>query len=505
MGSLPSISHTEVVKRLQSFWVGEADMAHVALFRILYGLQLFNYFWQLYPNLGAFFTDEGIFPRRQLLAFYPERLSLLNLVGEWWQVAVIWAFSCVVAVALTVGWRTKLSCFLAFVLIVAFQWRNPLILDGSDLVFRFVPLWLMFTNAGGLWSIDALRGPQPPTGRGWALPVRILELQVAWIYLATGIEKVAGALWVDGTAAYYALQLEHTFGRWWARPIALQPLLVKMISWGTIAVELGFLPLAMIPSRSTRLIAGVAAGGLHFGILTMMNVGNFPVIMLSTLVLFLPTTWIRAFVDRTHSALQTRAPRSARRSWDSFVAFACDRLPPSTDRVGRPNLLLQRTGTIALVAFALFVFSTAVPRQLDMLRPTGDTAGLVRFLSLDQRWDMFSPDPARADGWMLGPARLTDGTTFDLYTGGSVDNVSERYSDPLYTRWVKVHERVANAGYGDYRLEYARYFCRARNLHLRPGQIPLDTFELMYLERIIRAPEEGPPVFNEHKLWEHKC
>jgi hypothetical protein len=485
--------------------VGEADMASVALFRILFGIQLFNYFWQLYPNLTAFFTDEGIFPRRQLLAFYPERLSLLNLVGEWWQVAVIWAFSCIVAVALTIGWRTKLACFLAFVLIVAFQWRNPLILDGSDLVFRFVPLWLMFTNAGGLWSIDALRLPQGAAGRGWALPVRILELQVAWIYLATGIEKVAGALWVDGTAAYYALQLEHTFGRWWARPIALQPLLVKMISWGTIVVELGFLPFAMIPSRWTRLIAAVAAGGLHFGILTMMNVGNFPVIMLSTLILFLPPTWIRAFVGRMHGALQRRSPRAARRSWNSFVTFAAESLPPSNDRVRRPNMLLQRFATGALVAFALFVFSTAAPRQLDMLRPTGDTAGLVRFLSLDQRWDMFSPDPARADGWMLGPARLTDGTTFDIYTGGPVDNVSERYSDPLYTRWVKVHERIANAGYGDYRLEYARYFCRARNLHLRPGQMPLDTFELKYIERIIRAPEEGPPVFNEHKLWEHKC
>jgi hypothetical protein len=158
-----------------------------------------------------------------------------------------------------------------------------------------------------------------------------------------------------------------------------------------------------------------------------------------------------------------------------------------------------------LALFALFVFSTAVPRQLESLRPSGDVGELVRTFSLDQRWDMFSPDPAGSDGWMLGPAQLADGTTFDLYTGGPADDHGERYSDPLYTRWVKVHERIASVGYRDYRLEYARYFCRARNLHLRPGQMPLDTFELRYIERIIQAPEEGPPVFNEHKLWEHKC
>jgi hypothetical protein len=491
--------------RLRSFWLGEADIAPVALFRILFGLQLFNWFWQLYPNLTAFFTDDGILSRRQLLAFYPDRLSLLNLVGEWWQVALIWAFSCAVALALTVGWRTRLASFLAFVLIVSFQWRNPLILDGSDLVFRFMPLWLMFTNAGDLYSIDALRRPQPRTGRGWALPVRILELQVAWIYLATGIEKLGGSLWVNGTAAYYALQLEHTFGRWWARPIALQPVLVKLISWSTIAVELGFLPLAMIPLRVTRIIAVVAAGGLHFGILTLMNVGNFPVIMLSTLVLFLPPTWLRAFVDRAQRALRTRLSRTALRWWGRFVAFAAGRLPMTAAGSTRSSELLRPFTALALVVFALFVFTTAVPWQLDVLRPTGDPAGLVRFLSLDQRWDMFSPDPARADGWLLGPARLLDGTTFDLYTGGPADDRSERYSDPLYTRWAKVNERIADAGYGDYRLEYAQYFCRERNLHLRPGQVPLDSFELIYIERVIRAPEEGPPLLNEHQLRSHKC
>jgi hypothetical protein len=227
--------------------------------------------------------------------------------------------------------------------------------------------------------------------------------------------------------------------------------------------------------------------------------------MLSTLVLFLPPTWVRGFVDRTHGFLQQRLPRSARRWWERFIAFGAERLPMSTDNAPRSRHPLRTLATLALVVFALFVFSTAVPRQLDMLRPTGDGAELVRFLSLDQRWDMFSPDPARADGWMLGPARLTDGTTFDLYTGGPVDNTSERYSDPLYTRWVKVHERIANAGYGDYRIEYARYFCRVRNLHLQPGQIPLDTFELIYIERVVRAPGEGPPIFNEHRLWQHKC
>lgn len=493
--------------RLREFWLGQIDLAPLALFRILYGVQLFNWFWQLYPNLNAFFTDEGIFPRRQLIAFFPERLSLLTVVGEWWQVVIVWAAGCAVALALTVGWRTRLMSFLAFVLIVSFQWRNSLMLDGSDIVFRFIPLWLMFTQAGGLWSIDALRLGRHASGQGWALPVRILELQIAWIYLATGIEKLAGSKWVDGTAAYFALQLEHTFGRWWARPIATQPLLAHLISWSTLVVELGFLPLTMIPSRLTRIVAAAAAAGLHFGILVMMNVGNFPVIMLSALVLFLPPAWVRMFVERSMRDVKARLPRTVRLWWDSFVVFAAEQLPPAParPRSSDGSTLERRAGALALVLFALFVFSTAVPRQLEAVRPSGDLGGLVRTFSLDQRWDMFSPDPATADGWMLGPAELTDGTTFDLYTGRPADDRSERYSDPLYTRWSKVHERIANVAYGDYRLEYARYFCRVRNLHLRPGEVPLAAFELIYVERVVRAPEEGPPLINEYPLWQHKC
>jgi hypothetical protein len=465
------------MRRLRDFWLGETDLAPIALFRILFGLQLFNWFWQLYPNLAAFFTDEGILPRRDLLLTYGDRFSLLSLFGEWWQVAAVWALSCVVAILLTVGWRTRLMSALAFLLVSGFSWRDPLILDGSDLVFRMVPLWLAFTAAGELWSIDSLRRKKPPTGRGWALPVRILELQVAWIYLATGLEKLAGTTWMDGTAGFYALQLEHTFGRPWARDVATNPLLSQVISWSTIAVELGFLALVAVPFRLTRLVAAAAAAGMHIGILLLMNVGNFPVLMLSTCVLFLPPTWIRRLMRDGGSP--GRAPTPAHRSW---------------------------LRGIALVAVALFAFATAVPPQANDLRPSGDVGKLARFLSLDQRWDMFSPDPSRADGWMLAPATLSDGRRFDLLTGGPVDDRSERYSDPLYSRWLKVQERIASRGWSGYRQEYARHFCRFWNRYLTPGEPRLATFELWYVDRTIRPPGEGAPVISEPtRFWVHKC
>jgi hypothetical protein len=460
--------------RLREFWFGEADIVPVALFRILFGVQLFNWFWQLFPNLTAFFTDEGILPRRAQALADGDRLSLLNLSGDWWFVAVIWLVSCLVALALTLGWHTRAMSLLAFVLVSSFSWRDPLILDGSDLVFRLVPLWLAFTPAGERWSIDG-RARNSPTQRGWALPIRVLELQIAWIYLATGLEKLGGIDWINGTAAYYALQLEHTFARPWAHAFAVDPILSHLISWYTLAVELSFLPLAMFPSERTRLVAAVGAAAMQLGILFLMNVGNFPLVMLAAGILFVPP-------DGIHRIMRDNVT-----------------LAPSMPRA-RPRL-----AGAALIAVAAIAFSTAVPSMLEPIRPSGDAASTLHLLSLDQRWDMFSPNAARSDGWLIAPGTLADGTRLDLLSSRDPDDRSERYSDPLYSRWSKVHERIASGFYALYRSEYARHFCRTRNSHLGPGQSPLVSFELIWVERLVQEPEKGPPLITENNLWSQQC
>jgi hypothetical protein len=315
---------------------------------------------------------------------------------------------------------------------------------------------------------------------------------------------MAGTLWKEGTATFFALQLEHTFGRSWAYPLATNMIVVHLMSWGTLVVELFFLPLSMIPTRVTRLAAVIGAALLHGGILTMMNVGNFPVIMLSTLILFLPAEWVRSFVD----AIQARVgPRFTPRLAAATVGATRElqRVPALPVRTTSVTDLrgVRIVGAVLLLAVTAVAFASAFPSWAAAYRPQGELGRVLVFSSLDQRWDMFSPDPAQADGWMLAPAKLADGGTYDLLTGGPV-SPTPRWSDPLYTRWVKVFERIANAGYSDYRLEFGRSFCRLRNFHLQPGQSPLDTFELNYIERTIHAPGEAPTL-QEFHIWSHTC
>lgn len=476
------------MRREGAFWTGQADVAPVALFRIAYGLLALNWFWQLLPNLTAFFTDEGMFPRASQVSFFARNFTLLNVAGDTWQVALIWLASLAAAAALTIGFHTRTAAFVTFVMMASFLMRNPLIGDASDDVFRASAFWLGFTAAGDRYSVDAwirTRRGDPPSGLAWALPIRILELQFAWIYLATGLEKLAGPLWRDGLAVFYALQLEHTFSRPWSVPLGRNTDLTRIATWLTLVTELAFVPLAFLPyvRRIGRLLAVGAAAGMHLSILVLMNVGNFPLIMLAGLIPFLPPPFVHAVAARL-------------------------RLPalPARPATGSPDARTsrwRRPGGIALAILALTVFSTSLPAYAAIQRPAV-IEQVLQYADLGQRWNMFAPDPLTSDGWLRIPAVLADGSRVDLITGGPPSE-EPLFADPLYSRWAKVTEVIAAKANAAYRLEYGRMYCRSRNLRLQPGQAAIVSFEVIYYERPVPPPGGAQQPVLVHLLHSHRC
>jgi predicted DCC family thiol-disulfide oxidoreductase YuxK len=584
--------------RLRAFWFGETDLRPLGLFRLVFGLLLVNYFWQLIPHAWEWYSDAGMMPRPLAVATWPQRFSLLFLVGESWQVVTFLVAAVVASVALAIGYRTRAAAVLVFVALVSVQWRNALMIDGSDYVYRVVAFWLIFAGAGACFSLDSIlrrsRGGRPRS-RGWALPVRILELQVAWVYLTTALEKFPGQTWFDGTAAYWALQLRHTFGREFAEPLALNASTSWLISTGTIAVELSFLPLVFFPlwNRAARDLAVVGGLMLHGGILVLMNVGNFPVIMIACLLLLVPGDRIARLVRsasrvlgrdrrviyydkacaccratvgflraadpfRTVRAIdigrtdRLRASDSSGRPATGLAAIALlargipllgalagiGRLPAAEGLVEamypwagkRGMLAVSAAGpcdlhrhiatraiaprapwrgpgairTLLLASLALMALGTAVPPHVFTVKLPGPIMNALAYVTIDQRWNMFSPNPPTADGWLSAPARLADGTTYDLLTGGTVSD-APRYADPLFSRWTKGLQAIVYSQRQEFWLEYGRMFCRARNLDLRFGQSPLATFEIKYHERIVAPPPGGQPTYREFVMWRHAC
>lgn len=123
------------------------------------------------------------------------------------------------ALAMTLGYRTRYSTVLTWVLVESFYRHNPIFYTGGDTVVRVFLFFGMFMRWGEAYGIDCLRRRTralalatviPPLRRIAAWPQRILMLQLCFIYCATGLLKT-GETWADGSALYYALNLDHFY------------------------------------------------------------------------------------------------------------------------------------------------------------------------------------------------------------------------------------------------------------------------------------------------------
>lgn len=93
--------------------------------------------------------------------------------------------------------------------------------------------------------------------------------------------------------------------------------------------------------------------------------------------------------------------------------------------------------------------------------PEGAKA-LARFAGLDQKWTLFAPHPPRETGWLAIPARLSDGTEVDLFTGEAVSGAKPALSEHRFSnqRWGRLAGRIMREpSLAPYRAEFARYLC----------------------------------------------
>lgn len=238
------------------------------------------------------------------------------------------------ALALTVGWRTRVVAPLLLISWVSLIESNPLYGDQSDNIFRILLLYLCFADLSGRWSLDARRrrraaaGVYGPIGRmrrrvlgelpdgvrrnaGLCatllhnLAVLAVGAQICIIYVASALYKVQGDYWQDGTAVYYPMQVEHY------RPwpflndlLSSNALGVLVVTYFSVFVQL-FFPL-MLLRRTTRVIALVGVVGMHLGIAVVMGLPFFSLFIMAGDQIFIRDQTYRAVASRVREAVDRR-------------------------------------------------------------------------------------------------------------------------------------------------------------------------------------------------------
>lgn len=262
-------------------WLVRVDPRPAGLFRIVFGIVVLWTMVDLLPLARFLFTDEGLWlpgmARRNyggefralwdpahgfenwydwLLALW-YRFSLFHIRADPPFVFGVYAAALASITMMILGIKTRIATVVTWFLVNSIYSYSPIFYSGGDTVLRVFLFLGMLTRWGEAYSLDTwwrrkkalLAGaPQvPPLRPIPAWPLRIMMLQLAIIYCATGALK-SGHTWMDGTALFFALNLDHFYRHpaqiylvtflqmLWVLPIA---------TWITRIWEMTF-PLAMI-------------------------------------------------------------------------------------------------------------------------------------------------------------------------------------------------------------------------------------------------------------------
>jgi hypothetical protein len=200
----------------------------------------------------------------------------------------------VATAGLLAGFRTRLCAAATWVLSTSFANLNPNIDNAGDTVRGIVLFYLVLCPCGAAWSLDSWRRAR--RALVWPWPLRLLFLQMVFIYFSSGLHKVVGQDWPAGDGLYYVLG-DLGLSRW---PYARVPVpygLTRVLTWLVLAWEVSF-PLLVL-WRPLRLVALGLGAAFHLGIGLALELGGFPWYMLC---LYLPLVPWERWVDRRGQA-----------------------------------------------------------------------------------------------------------------------------------------------------------------------------------------------------------
>ena len=279
----------------RNFWFRPEPLYVLGLVRIAFGVMVVGWGLTLLPDLDDFFTSAGVIVRPTADPF---EWGVFQHTGGDRVVLIGWLVLLLAAAALTVGWHSRAAAVIVFVLVLSFQNRNSLIFNAGDILIRVEALFIALAPSGAALSFDERRRTNSfwsaQTRAPW--PLRLLQIQLTVVYVATFAARMTGDMWPAGTALSYALRLEDMLIVRVPQLISGSPLMMNVGTWAVLVGEL--LIGILIWNRRCRPIVAIIGTALHLAIMVTIAVGFFSPAMLLLYLAFLPADTAERWVQR---------------------------------------------------------------------------------------------------------------------------------------------------------------------------------------------------------------
>lgn len=292
-----------LLSKLYEWFVGQRHASYgLAVMRMASGALIFGWLLFNIPVANKIWGPGSAYlePYRAVLGY---RWPLNILEGSGNAFFYVWyALAMLLAIAFTVGWKTRFITPLIFVFYTAINAQNTPVSDGGNYFIRIMLIYLIFADLSKRWSVDSWQRNRKKraTARRETeigtvlhnLALCLVIAQLCIVYFEAGMYKVQGSLWQAGTAMYYPISSE-AYGvfPWLSSLLTHNAWVVVLITYVTVIAQIAF-PF-MLFHRISRRIALITILGMHLGIAIVMGLPFFSGIMASAdAVLVSSATWL---------------------------------------------------------------------------------------------------------------------------------------------------------------------------------------------------------------------
>ncbi len=261
----------------------DGSLRSIVAFRTLVGLLVFRQFADLYGQSAFLLSDSGWITRAEVIKYLSQpALSLFFVSGDVLYVKALVALGMIAGVAMSFGVSPRVMALMAFVLQSSMYHRAGWILYGADQAIHVFCFFLLF--------IPSERSKKSNSPRS-TFVVRLLRLQIIFIYFSAGFWKLHGMEWWNGEALLRMHQLDLLTGPEFLTTALLRHASFnKAVHWLIVIGELSFG--LFVNLKSTRRVVLLTGILLHLMTIVFMRVDAFGWVMLSSYPIFLlPEDW----------------------------------------------------------------------------------------------------------------------------------------------------------------------------------------------------------------------
>ncbi|SNR47036.1 HTTM domain-containing protein [Halorubrum vacuolatum] len=532
-------------RRLRRFLAGSiaVDPRSLAAFRIALGVLVIADLLARSRNFAFYYTDDGIVT--QSLA---ERgtsnvaFSVFYYTSSTEAIAALFVLQGLIALALVLGYRTRLSTALSFLFVISLDHHNPFVLSYADTLFRLLFFWAVFMPLGDRYSIDALqarmvggeRAARAERRGSRAVVVHIAVAlgmaQMVVMYFVNGLHKSTSEAWRSGEASPLVFGIdEMTFLLGNTMRNALPLIEFGGLLWFYILLASPML--FLLRGRARYLFLTLFAGG-HASFAVTVRIGAFAYVALAGLLLFLqPAFWRDA--GRVVRALGID-PERITRGVDARIGRPIATVLPAFGRLsqGSPRRFFRYTYLFALGAVVIALVLIAAIFLLNAGAVMGGedeiydqhaltsevrahSAGehvhtVSRALNVRQpEWSVFAPTPRSTDRYYVFGANTTDGEHLDVFHNRSF--TWERPTDELQRQHDTYRQRFfmndirRNTLDGDLAASYGDHLCRTYEEEYGIELVTIEMYQVT--EQITRDTIDDPEgrERTRNKFYEHEC